>query len=152
MTQKNKGSALGISLILVVFILLCLITFGTLSYLQAKANNALSLSSTENTLAYYKADIAAKETLQQIDTMLALNYNEESFYWYTLTLQAAFTDLQDTQVLSAAYEPEGDAVAFSYTTPVSDTEVLRTTIELIYPATDVYYKIVGWQLEFIGGE
>ncbi len=153
---QNRGSALGISLILVVFILLCLITFGTLSYLQAKANDALSLSSTESTLAYYTADAAAKERLQMVEDVLAACYpydndavySAEARYWYSQATQAALAWAEEDGVFVGGYIAEDgtEVLTIFYDTPVSDTEALRVSLDVQYPAVDAYYSITGWCL------
>lgn len=148
MQRKNKGSALGISLILVVFILLCLITFGTLSYLLAKVDNELSISSAENTLEYYAADTAAKDTLRFIDTQLAATYDSTStLYFYSLSLQAGFAEMEADDVFLSGEMIEGEETLFlTYTAPVNETETLSVTLQLHYPVTDTYYTITDWSL------
>ncbi len=151
---QNKGSALGISFVMVVFILLCLITFGTLSYLQAKANDALSLSSTESTLAYYAADAAAKERLQMVEDVLVAcypydnddAYSAEALYWYSQAMQAAFTEEAGAFVGGDIAEDGTEVLTIFYDTPVSDTEALRVSLEVHYPAVDAYYSITSWCL------
>ncbi len=153
---QNKGSALGVSLILVVFILLCLITFGTLSYLQAKSNDALSRSSTESVLAYYTADAAAKERLQVVEDILAdcypyendTVYDSEALYWYAQALQAAFAceDADYFYVSGEQAEDGTEVLSITFGVPVSDTEVLRVILEVHYPAEDTYCSITSWSL------
>ncbi len=143
MKQKSKGSAIGISLILVVFILLCLITFGTLSYLQARADNALSVSAAENTLAFYQADFTAQTTLAQIDASLASAYvaSEDSVDAYASALQSMYQADDAVQVVQGV-----DGITVTFTTIVSEKEVLVGTLAVPYPAGETYYTITSWVL------
>ncbi len=142
MKQKSKGSAIGISLILVVFILLCLITFGTLSYLQARADNALSVSAAENTLAFYQADFTAQTTLAQIDASLASAYvASDGVDAYASALQSMYQADDAVQVVQG-----GDGITVTFTTIVSEKEVLVGTLAVPYPAGETYYTITSWVL------
>lgn len=142
MKQKSKGSAIGISLILVVFILLCLITFGTLSYLQARADNALSVSAAENTLAFYQADFTAQTTLAQIDASLANAYvASDSAEAYASALQSMFQADDAVQVVQGI-----DGITVTFTTTVSEKEALVGTLAVLYPAGETYYTITSWVL------
>lgn len=62
---------IGFSSILMVFTMLCLVTFATLSLITANSDYRLSLKVAEKTTAYYKADTAAREYLMQLDLALA---------------------------------------------------------------------------------
>ncbi len=61
----------GISLMLLIFLSLCLITFSLLSLSGATADSKLSQNSAERTTEYYAAVTAANEILAEIDTQLA---------------------------------------------------------------------------------
>lgn len=143
MQVKQKGSTLGVSLVLVVFILLCLITFGTLSYLLAKADNALSTSTTENVLSYYAAEFAAQTTLQEIDAQLATAYaGAEDFDSYAAALESAFAGAENISLTV-----DENAVILTFVTVASENETLVATLEIDYPATGGYYSITSWVLE-----
>ncbi|MCD8011916.1 MAG: hypothetical protein LUG99_01825 [Lachnospiraceae bacterium] len=61
----------GISLMLLIFLSLCLITFSLLSLSGATADSKLSQNSAERTTEYYAAVTAANGILAEIDTQLA---------------------------------------------------------------------------------
>lgn len=61
----------GISLILLIFLSLCLITFSLLSLSGATADERLSQKAADRTTEYYAAVSAANEVLAEIDTKLA---------------------------------------------------------------------------------
>lgn len=147
MRGKMKGNSIGISLILVVFILLCLITFGTLSYMLAESDNEMSISSAENIVEYYNGDMTAQEMLKEVDEVLADTYwmsgDEAS---YISNLEAAFEDYGAVEVVAGE---DGNFVVF--TTVISDTEILRSELEICYPATEGYYRVESWTLEYTSG-
>ncbi len=140
---KMQGNAIGISLILVVFILLCLITFGTLSLMLSDADNELSISSAENVVNYYEADMVAQEKLMDIDETLEYVYFEaanDDHYW--MLLEEVFSVDSEVELTM-----EEDGVFLTFYTEVSDIEELVSKIEVCYPALDGYYRIESWNLE-----
>lgn len=143
MKTKMKGNAIGISLILVVFILLCLITFGTLSLMLSDADNELSISSAENIKGYYDADMLAQEQLKEIDETL------EGLYWYSANedqywerIEEIYTGDDEVEFIS-----ENGVIYLSFRTEVSEIEDLVSKIEICYPALEGYYRIEAWNLE-----
>ncbi|MEG2429298.1 MAG: hypothetical protein RSA99_02850 [Oscillospiraceae bacterium] len=73
MKSKEKlGISVGISSIIMIFVILCLTTFGTLSFLTANSDYKITQKSKEATIAYYKADCLAVEKIGQIDKMLSI--------------------------------------------------------------------------------
>ena len=59
MNKQKKGFIhIGFSSILMVFTMLCLVTFATLSLITANSDYRLSLKVAEKTTAYYEADTA----------------------------------------------------------------------------------------------
>jgi hypothetical protein len=62
--------SVGASSILMIFVVLCLTTFGILSYVTANADNNLSTKNAETVENYYKATALSEEMLRDIDTAL----------------------------------------------------------------------------------
>ncbi len=142
MGKAGKGNSLGISLILVIFIILCLITFGTLSFMLANNDNNLSISAAENIIEFYDADMVAQESLQGIDALLRELYidgiSEET---YVNSVKEALLAME----LEATVDVETGEITFQ--TTVSDKEVLVSVLEITYPADGGYYRIISWGLE-----
>ena len=85
MKQKNElHLSVGTSSILMIFVVLCLTTFGVLSYVTANADYKLSKKNADAVTAYYKADTKANELLKTIDSQLLLA-NESAAYLQTGT-------------------------------------------------------------------
>nr|WP_319489614.1 hypothetical protein [uncultured Caproiciproducens sp.] len=71
--MKRKGDfhlGVGASSILMIFVVLCLTTFGILSYVTANADNKISTKNAETVESYYTGTVAAEEKLQKIDMAL----------------------------------------------------------------------------------
>lgn len=65
MEKKNGGISTGTSLILVIFVVMCLVTFSVLAYISAVSDRNLSIQAAERTKEYYAACNKAEETLMQ---------------------------------------------------------------------------------------
>lgn len=89
--MSRKGNfhlGVGASSILMIFVVLCLTTFGILSYVTANADNKLSTKNAETVESYYTSAAAAEGKLQKIDTAL-ISAGEDA------RLAAAGTSLTD---------------------------------------------------------
>ncbi len=73
--MKNKSEfhlSVGTSSILMIFVVLCLTTFGVLSFVTANADYKLSRKNADAVFAYYQSDSKADELLKMIDSRLLL--------------------------------------------------------------------------------
>lgn len=71
MTRKgNVHLGVGASSILMIFVVLCLTTFGILSYVTANADKKISTKNAETVENYYAGTALAEQKLQKIDTAL----------------------------------------------------------------------------------
>lgn len=129
---KNKkgptfGLNIGSSSILLIFLILCLVSFATLSIVSAHADQKLSRKVLDRTTAYYTACNEAETALANIDSTLGSIYRE-----------------------SADSEAYFEAVGHhkSYTIPISELQTLQVNIEILYPETtdDTFYRITSWQV------
>lgn len=68
--KNNFHLSMGWSSILMIFVVLCLTTFGMLSYVTANADSKISTKNAETVQNYYKADTLVQSKLEQIDKML----------------------------------------------------------------------------------
>lgn len=77
-TNKRRWNFLsaGLSSILLVIVILCLITFAVLSLASADSDYRLSEKAAENNTAYYEGYSAAQEKLKAVDEKLFRLYNE----------------------------------------------------------------------------
>ncbi len=71
MKEKQRYHVgIGVPSILMIFVVLCLTTFGVLSYSSAAADHRLTEKNIEYMKAYYEADAQAQEMLRQVDHVL----------------------------------------------------------------------------------
>lgn len=117
----------GSSSILLIFVILCLISFATLSIVSANADAKLSNRVAERTSAYYTACNQVQADIASMDDTLAAVYadclDEEDYY------------------LAVGHKK-------SYTIPMSDLQTLSVTLDILYPANsgDPYYRITSWRV------
>jgi hypothetical protein len=145
MTKQRIHFGLGITSILVIFVILCIVTFSVLSYVSAKADSSLSSKVSENTADYYNACSRANEKLAVIDEKLssiADAYGNQAAYF-----AAAEEYFASDPSYQQSYSKENLAVVF--TEDLSASQVLHVTVQILYPggSNPWYYKITGWETE-----
>lgn len=129
--QKKNGPEfhvnVGSSSILLIFVILCLISFATLSIVSANADARLSRRVVERTTAYYEACNLAQANIADLDHTLAAVY-EECFD-------------EDEYYLAAGRGK-------TYTFAISDLQTLSVSVEILYPDQDgaPFYRITSWQV------
>lgn len=154
-SSSRTGLSIGASSILVIFVLLCLVTFAVLSLVSATADKALSDKNLEHITAYYAAETTAYEKLAKIDAVLAQNID------YSVSDDALYFDRCE-----AALADEGFAVLrtndnffIDYAVAVNDIQNLsvrilvrssaQRTVDEMQPFSDRqpgYYSIESWAL------
>lgn len=125
--QPAFGINIGSASILLIFVILCLVSFAVLSIVSANADNKLTQKVLNRTTSYYEACNNAEEALAAID-----------------------------HTLRGVYETTADADSYfqtvghnkSYAIPVSDLQTLQVTVEILYPEQDedTFYRITSWQV------
>ncbi len=125
--ELSFGLNIGSSSILMIFVILCLISFATLSIVSANADSKLSRKVLDRTTAYYNACNEAERALAGVDNTLANIYassKDEDEYFATV------------------------GHSKSYTIPISDLQSLQVNIEILYPKTetDTFYSVTSWQV------
>lgn len=121
------GMNIGSSSIMLIFVILCLISFAVLSIVSAHADSKLTRKVLERTTAYYEACNEAETALAGVDNTLqniyASSANEEDYF------------------KTVGHNK-------SYAIPISDLQTLQVTIEILYPVhdDDTFYRITNWQV------
>ena len=129
--QKKSGPEfhinVGSSSILLIFVILCLISFATLSIVSANADAKLSNRVVERTSAYYDACNRAQADIANMDNTLAAIY-DDSFD-------------EDEYFMAVGHKK-------SYIFPISGLQTLSVTLDILYPqeAGDPFYRITSWQV------
>ena len=150
MNKQRKGLIhIGFSSILMVFTMLCLVTFATLSLITANSDYRLSLKVAEKTTAYYAADTAARNYLQQLDLALADLYAECNDRQTFLEKAAVLIPELETEDKLTAGLPVSadDSLTGTFQVTINDVQKLYVTLELLYPEHpgDEFYKVTQWQ-------
>lgn len=143
----NKGRrnfiSTGISSILMVFVVLCLITFAVLALTSANADYRLSEKVAGRTSAYYEAEGRACDRLEEIDALLAEQYNNsENAEEYEENLINARIDFEGVNV-----EKSSDGVCILFSEAIDDTEILEIELLAVYSQKkeEGFYRVKKWQ-------
>ena len=148
MSRKRGLPGAGLSTVLLVFVILCLIVFSVLSLSTAKADLEMSQKIADRTKEYYQAQSRAGERLKQIDAVLAKQYNEKK----TSYLEAAQNELQQESDLTLTTAKNGQEVFCVYIEPINETQQLRVELQVAEPdrETGSCVQIIGWEAEQAG--
>lgn len=129
--QKKSGPEfhinVGSSSILLIFVILCLVSFATLSIVSANADAKLSGKVVERTTAYYEACNKAQTDIASMDD----------------TLKAVYADSfdEDEYFMAVGHKK-------TYIFPISDLQTLSVSLDILYPeqAGEPFYRITSWQV------
>ena len=126
-SRKSYGANVGSSSILLIFILLCLVSFAALSIVSANADMKLSDKVVSRTTSYYEACNLAEEELSTLDSTLWDAYN-------TTTCKEEYFNLVGQNKI--------------ITIPTNEGENLVVEVDILYPEQtgDTCYKIESYKL------
>ena len=128
MSKKREFRVnVGTSSILLIFVVLCLVAFATLSIVSANADYKLSRRVADRTSAYYEAANQVEKYIASIDK----------------TLQGVYSTAESEE---AYYTAVGHSK--SYLVPISDLQSLSIKLDILYPTSDdePFYQITCWQV------
>ena len=136
--RKYPTINIGSSSMLVVFIILCLITFSVLSVASANNDRKYSEKIANRTTAYYKASNKAEELLSQIDDKLKQIYEQ-----YNADYLSQVPDV----LTSIAGIDTSNFPSVSFSIPINDTQTLSVSLLIQIPEKegDTFYTITSWQ-------
>lgn len=131
MKRKKRASypgiQIGTSYLLVIFVILCLVTFATLSLSSAKRDQTYSQQLAERETAYCEANAKATQIMAQIDDAFA---EKDPVF--------AIQQIEDVTV-----EKDGDNLDISYVVPVTDSQNLE--VEILADPAKGTQKVVKWK-------
>ncbi|MDO4522997.1 MAG: hypothetical protein Q4B57_07630 [Eubacteriales bacterium] len=132
----------GLPSVLLVFVLLCMITFSALSLTSANADDRLSRQMAKRTQEYYAAEGAANRRLKEIDGLLLKIYNssmtKEEYF------RKVFEELEASEDV-AVKEASGE-ILILFEEKIDETEALSIELAAVYPKErDGRYRILRWQ-------
>lgn len=121
------NGGIGSSSILVIFVILCLVSFATLSIVSANADYKLSTKILDRTTAYYTA----------------VNQAESSLAYFDQTLQKVYAEANSEESYFATV-----GKTKSFMIPISDLQSLEIEIAILYPTSEDLrlYEVTTWQV------
>ena len=139
--KNNSVVNIGLSSLLLVFLVLCLTTFALLSLSSAKSDYSLSEKLAQHRSDYYTASSQAEEMLAKIDQIMDSTYHSSDAGDYI----PALTKALETE--SVTVDSENGMSIISYQIPVDDSQILSVRLKIIDPSTsENYYEILTWQV------
>ena len=151
MKKKNKSSFIniGFSSIVMVFIMICLVTFATLSVLTAHSDYRLSQKMADKTAAYYKADAIARDMVTLLDNQLFEIYLEgsSSDYFYETVAATDFSANAPSDIRNITMKDLDDDTIISFEVPISEVQTLHVTLHIQFPLaeSECFTTITRWQ-------
>ncbi len=138
----------GLSLLLLMFLSLCLITFSLLSVSEAAADQKLSSRSAARTTEYYAACTAANELLSEIDAQLAQNLGAAESADDPETQYLALCEAVPETLPDVSCSRTGDSLELSFSVSVTDTQLLEVTLTAVYPRQeeDPLCEVAKWTI------
>lgn len=144
--KKNYPSVqFGTSLMLVIFMILCLTGFATLSLSSAMRDYEYSKRAADKTSGYYNADAKANKTLAEIadilnNTALTAGADKNTY------MEQALTELSKMPKLTIT-DAETTHPFVSYLVPVNDGQALQVSLALYAPSSEEkeLYRIAQWK-------
>lgn len=127
--------------LLMTFIVLCLVTFATLSLSGSVSEYHYSRKLADHNTDYYNASNEATAILQEIDDILSDAYSKGQDRYYS----DAQKQLERLNLITADFS--NDTPVLTYEIPVSDTQVLKVALSLNKPGQvrQGFYKITSWK-------
>lgn len=132
MNKRNDNSMgfginIGSSSILLIFIVLCLVSFAALAISSAYMDKNLSIRVANRTQTYYAACNQAEDSLAQVDA----------------TLQSVYAQSENEEVYFATVGRNK-----TYAIPISDLQTLEIIIDIHYPTEpqDTFYTIRSFRV------
>ncbi len=128
--KNDYGTQIGSSSLLLIFVVLCLVSFAALAIVSANADSKLTEKLKNRTAAYYTACSQAQENLADIDAQL----------------QEAYASVASDNLYYASVQEQ-----YSFTVPFTDSQELSVTVVPQYPrkAGEPYYRIISWKVKNI---
>ena len=128
-------SSIGSSLLLVIFLILSLVMFATLSVATARSNYLISERDAERVTAKTSADNASEEILAALPSLCESAQSSSS---ENITTSAG-------DILVEITKTESGHTAFSWEIPFSDTQALSVSVDLESLDEPDNYTITRWQ-------
>lgn len=139
--QTFPVTNIGSVSLLMVFIVLCLVTFATLSLSSATSDYRFSQNIATHNTQYYDASNKASLQLKEIDKLLLTAYQTNSSDYFN----AAAKLIQSESDLTAEFSLKNSTITYQET--VNDNRSLKVVLTLNKPGnfSNGFYRITSWQ-------
>ena len=125
--RKSYGVNIGSSSILLIFVILCLVSFAVLSIVSTQTDYKLSCKLAERTTKYYEANNEVESYLRDLQASL------EKIY-------------EDSATAEEYFAVAGHDTTFSI--QLSEQQMLNVHLTILYPGDGKgYYEINTWKVE-----
>lgn len=138
---------IGSVTLMMIFIVLCMVSFAALSLSTAASDYQASQRSAKHVKEYYQASNQTEETLVSVDEVLSDAYQHTTdASSYFSRIRSDYADNSDFTLT----EDNGKLV-ISYQTSLNNKQALTTSLQVQYPSKDAsendsFYKIISWQV------
>ena len=154
--QSEKAPApffnIGASSLLVIFLILCLVTFAILTLTSAKSDADFAEKLAHHKTNYYAACNTAESTLDVIDAVLADAWQLSDTAAVFTEIETQLTALDSREQLQFSMDFTQSEPTVSYAVAIDDKQNLCVTLTLAAaPAKgEAYYRISQWQVQSSG--
>ena len=154
--QSEKAPApffnIGASSLLVIFLILCLVTFAILTLTSAKSDADFAEKLAHHKTNYYAACNTAESTLDEIDAVLADAWQLSDTAAVFTEIETQLTALNSREQLQFSMDFTQSEPTVSYAVDIDDKQNLCVTLTLAAaPAKgEAYYRISQWQVQSSG--
>ena len=154
--QSEKAPApffnIGASSLLVIFLILCLVTFAILTLTSAKSDADFAEKLAHHKTNYYVACNTAESTLDEIDAVLADAWQLSDTAAVFTEIETQLTALNSREQLQFSMDFTQSEPTVSYAVAIDDKQNLCVTLTLAAaPAKgEAYYRISQWQVQSSG--
>ena len=156
--QSEKAPApffnIGASSLLVIFLILCLVTFAILTLTSAKSDADFAEKLAHHKTNYYAACNTAESTLDEIDAVLAdaWQLSDTDTAAVFTKIETQLTALNNREQLQLSMDFTQSEPTVSYAVAIDDKQNLCVTLTLAAaPAKgEAYYRISQWQVQSSG--
>ena len=159
-TCSSTSFGIGGTLIMVIFVSLCLTIFSTLSFTTAYSDLKLSIKTQEMIKDYYVAHGRAEEKLSQIYERLLLLQSDLNIKVdnsisisenYNIIAKNKVLEIEGVKVLESREEVKNSGFTVYYEALGDLNQKICVTLNIYYDITknEPYYEIVSWNLSNI---
>lgn len=166
--QQSYFGNIGTSSLLVIFLVLCLVTFAILTLSSARSDHTFSERLAAHRQDYYEASAKAETVVDRIDEMLSgiveevdlssqmntgdIGKDAGVFSVYLTRVSEALNG-QQIEGISVQTEETEDGITVSFRIPAGEQQELFVMLQVMdYRNHGTYYEIRAWEIVNVGGQ